>query len=370
MREGGILLRAANRREADRQVDAVGTALVGLGLDGVVDLFRDGAGGVRLALGPALRARWMPVHDTLGLAERLADPARDDRQALLREIVVAMLGAPVDFAYPSAAECLSAWQLRLHTAEAAARTALRFRTVGLERPRDYWDYDDERGFTLRPGRRLIEALRVTTQPGVGDTMYSFSCYRATEYVLLLALAQELAASHTALLDRLEAQWQRRAIASGRFHDVFLREFGSMERPLPPRFYVPGDRVWFRNPDEASSDASGYEGSWTFYLGRGTFANLWKRDQPFTLESKCIEIYHWRHATYLDDEGHLRVDESVVERRVERSLGDPEVAAGILDRMGQWRDGRGVYADGGCIDRTRECLRHVHAGTTDLHLPDA
>ena len=129
------------------------------------------------------------------------------------------------------------------------------------------NFDTERTF-WRPGSPLIAALRKTTQPEAGGPVYSFSCYRATEYVLLLGLAEELALSNPHLLAELQTRWERKAIQSGLFHDVFLKEEGSLAQPLPPRYYVPGDRVGFRNPDAASSDASGCEGSWTFYLGQG------------------------------------------------------------------------------------------------------
>lgn len=51
--------------------------------------------------------------------------------------------------------------------------------------------------------------------------------------------------------------------------------------LPP-LQRTNDRLRFRNPDAHSSDASGYEGSWGFYLGGGRFSNFWKRDHSFTL----------------------------------------------------------------------------------------
>jgi hypothetical protein len=145
--------------------------------------------------------------------------------------------------------------------------------------------------------------------------------------------------------------------------------GSLALPLPPRYYVPGDRVWFRNPDEASSDASGYEGSWTLYMGRGEFANLWNRAQPFTLATKCIEVYHWRDALYFDEEGEQRIDEPKVAACVAATQADPARREQILQRMLRLRDGKGVYAEGGCIDATREHLRWVHPGTTDLAVPE-
>ena len=152
--------------------------------------------------------------------------------------------------------------------------------------------------------------------------------------------------------------ETQAIKSRRFHDVFLREYGAMEKPLPKRFYVPGDRVWFRNPDPLSSDVPGYEGSWVFYLGSGYFSNFWNRSQPYTLETKCIEIFHWRHGLYVDTAGSARMDESVVDRNVHATLSDPTMKASILDRMLHYRDNTGEYLEGGCIDTTRECLRYI------------
>src|SRR5690606_16260938 len=157
----------------------------------------------------------------------------------------------------------------------------------------FWRYAETSGFTLKEGVSLIEALRLTTQPDRSNRLYSFSCYRATEYVILLAVAQELEASNPAQLAQLQRQWETRAIMSGQFHDVFLRELGSCSDPLPPMYYVPGDRLWFRNPDGHSSNVEGYEGSWVFYLGDGLFTNFWKRDQPFTVTTKCVELFHWR-----------------------------------------------------------------------------
>ncbi len=108
--------------------------------------------------------------------------------------------------------------------------------------------------------------------------------------------------------------------------------------------------------------------WVYYLGGGRFANFWRRDQPFTLESKCLEIYHWRHATYSDDDGELRIDEAKALAYVEASHRDPEAEQGILQHMMRLRDPRGVYAQGGCIDATREHTRWMRPGTSDIVLP--
>jgi hypothetical protein len=258
--------------------------------------------------------------------------------------------------------------VRVHIAQAARRTALAFCTEAAERPADYWHYDEEHGFLLKPEQCLIAALQAATQPDVTGRRYDFSCYRATEYVILLGLARELAERNPPLFAALSDVSRRHAIRSAQFHEVFLVEYGSMERPLPPRYYVPGDRVWFRNPDERSADIPGYEGSWVIYLGGGVFSNFWKRDQPYSFDAKCVEIHHWRDGAQLNDQGELVMDESVVDRLTAATLQDAARTADVLARMQRLRDPKGVYADGGCIDRTREYPRQLHAGTSDIRLP--
>ena len=139
--------------------------------------------------------------------------------------------------------------------------------------------------------------------------------------------------------------------------------------LPPKFYVPGDRTWFRNPDSHSSDAAGFEGSWVFYLGNNQFTNFWKREEVFTLTTKCVEIFHWQHGTYRDDSGRLQIVEARVAEFVGASLSNPYEVAEIMERMLRICDPSGIYADGGCIDISREYPRWVRPGTTDLVMPN-
>ncbi|MEO8837187.1 MAG: hypothetical protein ABI351_00565, partial [Herbaspirillum sp.] len=130
----------------------------------------------------------------------------------------------------------------------------------------------------------------------------------------------------------------------------------------------GDRTWFRNPDDHSSDVAGYEGSWVIYLGAGLFANFWKRDQPYTLQYKCLEIFHWRNAVYQDRSGELQIDETIVDSLVQASLNNPAEVQQILQKMLRLREPPGVYVDGGCIDASCEYPRRVCPGTSDLNLP--
>ena len=322
-----------------------------------------------VSLRPELQAAWMPGHDTMALHQHLGHAAlAPDPFALEREILIALLGSPLRFSFASLEALASHVRVRRNMTLAARKTALAFKTEAAERPEDHWQYDEERGFTLKPGRCLIDALIAATQPEATGKLYDFSCYRATEYVILLGIAQELKIHHPDLLGQLQAINEIHAIRSGQFHDVFLVEYGSMDQPLPARYYVPGDRLWFRNPDERSSDVMGYEGSWVIYLGGGLFSNFWKRDQPFTLESKAIEIYHWRDGVHTDAQGQLQMDENVVDQRVAQTLADPQATHRVLERMLRMRAGKGIYAEGGCLDTTRECPRSVSRDQCELVLP--
>ncbi len=357
---------------ADAAVQAQLLALLRpYGLDTQVDLLPlDGAdaGTLQCTLQPALAATWMPDHDTLGLSATLALDSAHDSVALEHEILLTMLITPVPFVFPSVDELVSAVRVRRNIAQAARKTALAFNVQTAERPEDYWRYDEDHGFVLLPGRDLIEALQKATQPEVSGKLYSFSCYRATEYVILLGIAQELRESNPALLAELQRYSERRAIRSGRFHDVFLHEYGTMEDPLPLRYYVPGDRLWFRNPDERSADATGFEGSWVFYMGGGLFSNFWAQPHPFTLTRKCVEIYHWRDGAYTAADGSTQMNDAAAEAPVPVTLADPVALQRVLDLMVRPREPKGVYGNGGCIDTTREYPRWLRPGTGQIVLP--
>ena len=322
----------------------------------------------RFHLSADLAQTWAPGFDTLGLAARLQLDTERHPSELDKEIVLAMLLGPQPLVFPGAAEFASSVRIRRNIVLAARQTALAFYTEEADRPDDCWTYDDERGFTVRPGHALIAALQKATQPGPSGKRYAFSCYRATEYVMLLAIAQELESANPALLVALQRQWERRAIKSEEFRTVFLREHGSVENPLPPSYYVPGDRVWFRNPDPYSCNTAGYEGSWLLYLGGGLFTNFWTEDPPYTLRSKCLEMFQWRYCAYIDDVGEMRMDESKVTARLDALKSDPAQAEQILQTMLRLREPERSLT-GGCLDATREYPLGVCAETSELLMPD-
>ena len=307
---------------------------------------------------------WMQVHvpdsDTLSLHQHA--------KHLKQEILWAMLVSPHRFEFNDLEALGSAVRVRENIVLDARKTALAFKTNAAERPSKFWRYEEGAGFILQPHTRLIEALVSATQPEATGKLYDFSCYRASEYVILLGLAQEAAQHNPSLLVQLQDVNEKYAIRSGLFHEVFLHEYGSLEAPLPAGFYVPGDRVWFRNPDERSSDVTGYEGSWVIYVGSGLFSNFWKRDQPFTLQSKCIEIYHWRDGVKTNAAGDLWMDETIVDACVHETMQDPAKVQHILQQMMRIRDPKDVYAEGGCVDATRECPKQISPTATELVLP--
>jgi hypothetical protein len=70
-----------------------------------------------------------------------------------------------------------------------------------------------------------------------------------------------------------------------------------------------------------------------------------------------------------DGQHLRVDLlERVDAFVAQTLNDPVALGHVLERMTRMRDPQGVYAQGGCIDTTREHPKQVHASSCDLVLP--
>jgi hypothetical protein len=372
--EGGIQLTTAKVADADLLASQLAALLNEWALASAVQTLVVPLQGTQVALicnlRPEFRQRWMPGHDTLALHKQLGHgPQTDGAWGLEREIWVALLGSPHRFAFASLDSLTSHIRVRRNMALDARKTALAFKTEAAERPQAFWqDGGDDAGFILQPGRCLVDALTAATQPDASGKLYDFSCYRATEYVILLGIAQELQTEHPELLAQLQSLNEVHAVRSGQFHEVYLIEYGSMQAPLPARFYVPGDRLWFRNPDAHSSDVTGYEGSWVLYMGGGLFSNFWKRDTPYTLESKAIEIFHWKDGAYTDDQGQLQMDESVVEARVAQTEADPAARAQVLQRMLRMRDPKGVYAEGGCIDTTREYPKSVSRGHCDLVLP--
>ena len=294
-----------------------------------------------------------PDFDTAPIQAFLYGRRPDSESRMVAEILLAMALSPQTILFKTTREFKSALRMRRSAVDVASRTELSFDTNAITRPQAYWVYTKENGFLLRQGVSLAEGLERALCPDVSGSTYAFSCQRASEYLMLYAVVRELAKVNQAGLHAVEEQWRKRALTGDDFLFRFLEERGTRENPIPMRYYIPGDRIWFKNPDDHSSDIEGFEGSWVIYLGGGRFCNLWDRQSPYTLEEKCLEIFYWSKSTAVNGNGMLYMNEAVVKERVEEALRDPAIQRSILEKMMVYRDPTGVYADGGCIDLSRD-----------------
>jgi hypothetical protein len=51
-----------------------------------------------------------------------------------------------------------------------------------------------------------------------------------------------------------------------------------------------------------------------------------------------------------------------------TMRNPTKLKRVLERMMKMRDPKGVYADGGCLDSTREYPKQIFPGSNELRLP--
>lgn len=300
-----------------------------------------------------------PNFDTAPIQLFLCERNPDRESQMIPEIILAMAISPEVISFKTIREFKSALRMRRNAVDVASRTELSFDTDSITRPQAYWVYTKENGFLLRQGISLAEGLERALCPDKSGSTYAFSCQRASEYLMLYAVVRELAKVNKVGLQAVEEQWRKRALTGDDFLFRFLEERGSRENPMPMRYYIPGDRIWFKNPDDHSSDIIGFEGSWVIYLGGGKFCNLWDRHHPYSLEEKCLEIYYWSQSVEMNSAGMAWMNEDAVKERVEQALHDPAIQHSILEKMMVYRDPTGVYADGGCIDLSRDSFRALN-----------
>lgn len=306
--------------------------------------------------------------DTSALAHALTATPGSGSHAVEAEIWLAWLVSPVELSFPSFAELQAQFRVRCDIADVASRTLVDFHATAVNRPVSHWTYIEDVGFRLNAGKSLEEGLALALHPRTPESRYAFSCYRASEYVVLLALAREARRSNPALYEAMERQWLQRPLTAHAFEAAFLTELGSADRPIPKRWHVPGDRVWFRNPEPLSADVAGYEGSYVLYLGHGRFGNFWKVDRPFTVDAKLLEIYCWRYAIEASEGADPSINDDVVDAAVAALEDKPEEVARILAELDRYRDPYPHHAGGGAIDYVREVPRFVLPESATVRLP--
>ena len=351
----GFALLLAGRVDSERRLRQAQRCLRSLAIDDLVDCSMSSGGDERhLHLRASHRLLALcPDFDTSTITTILHTRQPDRDRALISEIILAMALSPDVVYFGSEQELKSNLRMRCTVVQVASRTELNFDTSSITRPQAYWIYTKENGFLLRQGVSLADGLERALCPDVSGFTYAFSCQRASEYLILYAVVCELQKVNKTGLNDVEQQWRKRALTGDDFLFRFLGERGTRENPMPMRYYIPGDRIWFKNPDDHSSDLEGFEGSWVIYLGGGRFCNLWDRHRPYTLEEKCLEIFYWSKSTAVNDSGVLFMNEDLVKEQVNKALNDPALSRSILEKMMVYRDPTGVYADGGCIDLSRD-----------------
>lgn len=298
-----------------------------------------------------------PESNTLNIY-KLLENNLSEQNFLQAEIILSMSCCPISYSFLCFDQFMVSVLFRTNTACAAKKTRIAFDTESAERPFKFWNYSDDYGFLLNDNICLDEALTATIHPPLEGQHFTFACLRACEYVLLLSLVLTLKEIKPKLLLDVEDLWRKKALMSTDFNNAFLCEHGSYDRPLPVKFYVPGDRVWFRNPDEYSSNVTGFEGSWVIYLGSGLFCNFWDHTKPTPLDLKCIEVYHWRHGAQLDSAGELFMNEPHVASCVKSTLINLELKNKIISKMMNIRLPSVIYADGGFVDASRDQFRPI------------
>ena len=351
----GFAMLLAGRVDSERRLRQAQRCLRYLGIDDLVDC-RLSTGGNERHLHFRASHRLLalcPDFDTANITTFLRTRQSNKDPALMSEIILAMALSLNIVYFGSEQDLKSNLRMRCTVVQLASRTELNFDTSSITRPQAYWIYTKENGFLLRQGVSLADGLERALCPDVSGYTYAFSCQRASEYLMLYAVVCELQRVNKTGLNDVEQQWRKRALTGDDFLFRFLGEQGTRENPMPMRHYIPGDRIWFKNPDDHSSDIEGFEGSWVIYLGGGRFCNLWDCRSPYTLEEKCLEIYYWSQCVEVSPAGVPWMNEAVVKERVQLALDDPAIKKPILQKMMVYRDPAGVYADGGCIDLSRD-----------------
>jgi hypothetical protein len=357
---GGVCIFLQSERDIKTARNAISSWNLKTGCSFFVDIrsFKSGSWYLLHLMPSNLLIEVTPNFNTLDISTKLGF-------WLEREIILSMVRSPLTYFFPNCDEFFASVRMRHNAANAARITQITFDTESALRPLDYWTYVDNTGFILNKNKNLIDALRKTIHPEEGSILYSFSCSRACEYVVLLALTQELEETNPELLSDIERKWRTTPLLGTDFDNAFIREQGSYKTPFPIRFYVPGDRLWFRNPDEQSTNVTGFEGSWVIYLGGGRFSNYWDFTDPTSIEQKCLEVFHWRNGVVRLNNGEYWMDEPLVAEYVKKSLANPQECNTIVSQMMKLHDESGIYKDGGFISSTRDEVRWICKSTSQI-----
>ncbi len=279
------------------------------------------------------------------------------------EILLSLLGSPFHFVYDSLDDVLSEISIRRNICYYASKTHVSINTnddISIKRPHEYFKNKDN-DIILLNNKSLIDGIIYSLLPSVSNNIYDFSCYRVCEYIVLVSILLELKKQNKDyIITKIEDIYRKKPIKSKSFHDIFMTEYGSNTFPLPKLFYIPGERIWFKNVDDKSSDIVGFEGKWTIYLGNGFFGDFWKTsgdiNNQFTFEDVLIEIYNWRFCVKYNENKELYMDENEVNYRNKLCKENQEEKKRIIGLMNNYYGN--YFFESGCVDKTREKPKNI------------
>lgn len=80
----------------------------------------------------------------------------------------------------------------------------------------------------------------------------------------------------------------------------------IEEKISSKNMIPGDWMYFKNPDKKSRDKFGYEGSNVIYLGNNKFVDFYNsNNHSYSIEEKFHSVYQWRNGVFdKEEDGHL------------------------------------------------------------------
>jgi hypothetical protein len=318
----------------------------------------------------------MPNYNTFGILKNLNKmnlPITDDLLDI--EIILSLLGSSIHFVYDSLDDLLSEISIRRNISYYASKTYVSLNTnddIIIKRPEEYFKNNDT-DIILLEDASLIDGIIYSLLPELSNNLYEFSCKRVCEYIVLVSILLELKKHNkNNIIKKIEDIYRKKPIKSVSFNDTFMTEYGSNTLPVPKLFYIPGDKLWFKNMDDKSSDIAAFEGKWAIYLGNGLFADFWKTSgditNQFTFEDILIEIYNWRFCVKLDDNNEPYIDEVEVYKRIKYCKENEKEKNRIISIMNNYYDNideikvnKNYYKQNfieGSIDKTREKPKNI------------
>ena len=166
--------------------------------------------------------------------------------------------------------------------------------------------------TLRPDKPLLDAM---TDFFINQEQCSVGCYTATKIVIIQGVLDYYARikKDPAMVEQIkktlmrdgevlvdiepDAMWNFLRDTKQSSQSV-VGKLLTVQFDVAPYNFIPGDWVYFVNPDSETADLSGYEGSNSIYMGRGRFDDFYNdNNHHYLYTEKLKEVYNWRFGVF-------------------------------------------------------------------------